>query len=102
MIKGNFTRKCQGKYKAPVTASRIGKAEQGVWQRRFWEHQISDEVDFSRHVEYIHFNPVKHGLADSPGAWANSSFHRYVKEGIYKSDWGADSKIVFPPTVGRE
>jgi len=70
------------------SVSRLEKGELGVWQRRFWEHQIGNEVDFVRHVEYIHYNPVKHGLVRSPCDWPYSSFHRYVKQGIYDSDWG--------------
>ena len=78
------------------------KGEQAVWQRRFWEHQIRDEKDFARHVEYIHYNPVKHGLVKSPHDWAYSSFHCYVKQGIYKSDWGAGCEIQFDEDVGYE
>jgi len=102
MIKGRFTRRCDDIYKASRTASRVKKAEQAIWQRRFWEHQIKDEDDFARHVDYIHYNPVKHGAANSPGAWPFSSFHRYVKDGVYERDWGAGSNIVFEPTVGHE
>jgi putative transposase len=54
------------------------KREQYIWQRRFLEHQIRDDVDVARHVEYIHYNPVKHGLAKLPLGWKYSSFHRYV------------------------
>ncbi len=102
MIKGHFTRRCRDSHKGLRTASRFRKAEQAVWQRRFWEHRIKDEDDFARHVDYIHHNPVKHGLADSPGGWPHSSFHRYVKKGIYDSDWGTGCKIEFDPKVGPE
>jgi len=102
MIKGRFTRRCDGVYRSSITASRARKAEQAIWQRRFWEHQIRDEGDFRRHVDYIHYNPVKHGVADSPGEWPHSSFHRYVKEGVYERDWGAGTRIVFDATVGHE
>ena len=68
LIKGYFSRQCQDKYKEHQSASRLNKGEQGVWQQRFWEHQIRDEVDFIRHVEYIHYNLVKHGLVNSPNA----------------------------------
>jgi len=102
MIKGRFTRRCDDIYKTSRTASRVRKAEQGLWQRRFWEHQIRDEEDFRRHTDYIHYNPVKHGVAESPGAWPFSSFHRYVREGVYESDWGAGTKIVFDASVGHE
>jgi len=60
-----------------------------VWQRRFWEHLIRDEADFQNHIEYIHYNPVKHGLVIAPSEWKNSSFHQYVEERIYPLDWGS-------------
>jgi putative transposase len=61
-----------------------------LWQRRFWEHTIRDEGDFARHVDYIHFNPVKHGLVQRVRDWPYSSFHRYVREGILPDDWAGD------------
>jgi putative transposase len=64
-------------------------------QRRFWEHQIRKETDFINHVEYIHYNPVKHGLVQAPKDWEYSSFHRYVCEGIYDVEWGAREEITF-------
>jgi putative transposase len=78
---------------SPTTPSRLIKGEKYVWQRRYWEHQIRDEKDFARHVEYIHYNPVKHGLVNSPGEWEYSSFIRYVKDGIYPHDWGGGENI---------
>jgi putative transposase len=59
-----------------------------LWQRRFWEHTIRDDDDFSRHVDYIHFNPVKHGYVASPSDWPHSSLHRYVRDGVFPPDWG--------------
>jgi putative transposase len=73
-----------------------------LWQRRFWEHQIRDEQDYCAHVEYIHFNPVKHGLATRPGDWHSSSFKRWVARGLYEEDWGGDGAIVFPEGVAGE
>ena len=102
LIKGYFSRRCEDKYKEHQSVSRLNKGEQGVWQRRFWEHQIRDEVDFTRHVEYIHYNPVKHGVVNSPNAWPYSSFHRYVKQGIYDSDWGVGTEIKFDEEIGYE
>ena len=66
------------------------KAERGVWQRRFWEHAIRDEADYAAHVDYIHYNPVKHGYAQRVDAWPHSSFHRFVAEGVYPQDWAVD------------
>lgn len=73
--------------------SRIQKGERTVWQRRFWEHTIRDDDDFRRHVEYIHYNPVKHGLVTRVVDWPWSSFHRHVRQGIYSSDWGGDVRL---------
>ncbi len=64
------------------------RGERGIWQRRFWEHLIRDDLDFQRHVDYIHFNPVKHGHVTRVADWPYSTFHRYVKQGIYSPDWG--------------
>ena len=102
LIKSYFSRRCQNEYKAIQTASRLNKGEQGLWQRRFWEHRMRDENDLVRHIDYIHYNPVKHGLVNSPGAWPYSSFHRYVQQGDYDADWGAGRKIEFDAKVGYE
>ncbi len=59
-----------------------------LWQRRFWEHTIRDATDFSRHVDYIHYNPVKHGYVASPQEWPHSSLHRFVRDAILPPDWG--------------
>ena len=102
LIKGGFSRLCHPKYKGKISASRQHKKEQGVWQRRFWEHQIRDEADFNYHVDYIHYNPVRHGYVKAPKDWKYSSFHRDVKRGIYDIDWGADVELEFPDWVGNE
>ena len=62
--------------------------ERMLWQRRFWEHAIRDQEDWRRHVDYIHYNPVKHGLVDHPGEWRWSSFDRAVSRGWYEPSWG--------------
>jgi putative transposase len=64
---------------------------QAVWQPRYWEHQIRDDADFARHLDYIHYNPVKHGLAASPMAWPYSSFRRHVQAGVYPANWGENA-----------
>ena len=69
------------------SASRRSRDERGIWQRRYWEHQIRDEEDFRRHVDYIHWNPVKHGWVTRVVDWRWSTFHRYVDLGIYPPDW---------------
>lgn len=63
--------------------SRTRRGEAAIWQRRFWEHTIRDEVDLERHIDYIHFNPVKHGLVGKVADWPWSSYFRYVRSGYY-------------------
>ena len=76
-----------------LSQRRQKKGERGIWQRRFWEHVIRDERDFERHADYIHYNPVKHGHATTPGEWPYSSFQRYVARGIYPADWTAAANV---------
>ncbi len=71
-----------------VTASRQKRAERGIWQRRFWEHAIRNEGDLRNHLDYIHWNLVKHGLVDRVRDWPYSSFHKHVQQGYYDGDWG--------------
>lgn len=75
------------------TPSRQKRRESTIWQRRFWEHQIRDENDFERHMDYIHFNPVKHGFVHQVVDWPHSTFHRYVRDGVYTEDWGGTQEI---------
>ncbi len=89
-IKHDVSYVCRERYRTTLSASRQRKREAAIWQRRFWEHQIRDEVDMERHVDYIHFNPVKHGLVDAASLWPYSTFARYVREGIYAPDWGGN------------
>jgi putative transposase len=70
-----------------VNTRRRQRNDRGVWQPRFWEHQICDEDDFERHLDYIHYNPAKHGLAASPKDWPYSSFRNWVAKGVYSIDW---------------
>jgi putative transposase len=86
-IKGSFTRSVVA---AGVPVSRDHRGEYSIWQRRFWEHTVRDDRDFERCANYIHFNPVKHGLVSSPSEWPFSSLHRYVRAGILPRDWGGD------------
>lgn len=72
--------------------SRIAKGERGIWQRRYWEHQIRDEDDLQCHVDYIHINPVKHGYVERAADWPHSSIHRYIARGDFGSDWACDVK----------
>lgn len=90
LIKQEFTRRLHAQRALDDSAckARGVRGELSLWQRRFWEHQVRDPSDFANHVDYIHFNPVKHGLAASSGAWPHSSFHRYVRMGMLPADWG--------------
>ncbi|GLT24242.1 transposase [Zoogloea oryzae] len=81
-------------------AARQARGERGIWLRRYWEHQIRDEADLSQHVDYIHYNPVKHGLVKSAGDWRWSSFARFVQAGVYPADWGREAMGF--EGVGRE
>ena len=77
------------------SAIRIKRRERGIWQRRYWEHLIKDEADFAAHVDYVHINPVKHGLVKQVADWPYSTFHRLVKASVYPRDWagGAESDL---------
>jgi len=75
---------------AARAVSRIERREHDFWQRRFWEHQIRDDLDFERHVDYVHYNPVKHGLVTQVAQWPYSTFHRCVNCGVYPRDWSVD------------
>jgi putative transposase len=86
-IKGHFSSRMIA---AGASVSRHPNGDYALWQRRFWEHTIRDEDDYARHVEYIHFNPLKHGLVSRVREWPYSSFHRYVRLGILPNDWAGD------------
>lgn len=95
MIKSQFSRNFSANQQR--SNSKIKHREKGIWQRRYWEHQIRDDIDLQHHVDYIHYNPVKHGLVQRVQDWPHSTFHRYVKEGLYAQNWGDgfDGKGVF-------
>ncbi len=95
MIKRHVTKTC-----GPVlyrdewmTQSKRRRKESTIWQRRFWEHQIRDEQDHENHVDYIHYNPVKHNLAECAKNWPYSTFHRYVQKGFYDENWGGENIV---------
>jgi len=91
LIKTEFSRRVG--YGEQRSRSRSLKAERGIWQRRYWEHTLRDEIDFERHCNYIHFNPVKHGYVSKVNEWPYSSFKQFVQRGIYPLDWGADDQV---------
>ena len=92
LIKSHFSRRIEPGER--ISPSRRRKGERGLLQHRYWEHVIRDEADYRRHMDYIHFNPVKHGYVQAVGDWPYSSFHRWVERGIYSSDWAAPSPEV--------
>jgi len=94
-IKSMFTKTwmAHGGREIQTSRTRRRHRERGIWQKRFWEHRIRDEEDFMRHVNYIHFNPIKHGLVHCPHEWKESSFARWVAEGFYRQDWLCDCTV---------
>src|SRR2546423_15617184 len=91
LIKAYFTRMLPRGEASSVSRQR--KGERGIWQRRYWEHVIRDEQDYQRHLDYIHYNPVKHGYVQAAKDWPYSSFHRWVAQGVYPVDWAASAEV---------
>lgn len=89
LIKRRVSLSCASDYKQPQYLSDSGKKhrESTLWQRRFWEHKIRDQNDFNQHLDYIHYNPVKHKLCVNPSQWEYSTFHKYVRLGAYPNNW---------------
>jgi putative transposase len=88
LIKSAFSRALPATER--ISSSRLRRGERGIWQRRYWEHTIRDDVDFAQHLDYVHFNPVKHGHVRRAKDWPHSSFRRMVRLGVYSEDWGGD------------
>jgi putative transposase len=90
LIKAGVTRRllADDAFIPEASVSRTRRREGPVWQRRFWEHRIRDEDDLYAHLDYIHYNPVKHGLENTVRKWRFSSFHSFVERGVYSPDWG--------------
>lgn len=95
LIKRYVTLACSATLHQPhlMTTSKTKHRESTLWQRRYWEHLIRDDDDYAKHIDYVHFNPVKHGLVNQVVDWPHSSFHRYVKQGAYAADWGLSVKV---------
>ncbi len=85
LIKSEFSKSLPRTERLSAVRSRRG--ERGIWQRRFWEHLIRDDRDYRAHMDYVHINPVKHGLVERVADWPYSTFHRLVAEGAYPADW---------------
>ena len=92
LIKSGFSRALP-KNEA-IRDSRQNKRERGIWQRRYWEHQIRDDADLQAHVDYIHYNPVKHGHAGLPALWPFSSIHRYIAKGWLSQEWSIEGVML--------
>ena len=80
-----------------ISTVRRRRGERGIWQRRYWEHLIRDEADFRAHMDYVHINPVKHGLVERVADWPYSTFHRLVEKGVYPPDWagGHETRLAY-------
>ena len=90
LIKAGFSRRLAKE--EPIRPSRQAKRERGIWQRRYWEHLIRDEADYRAHMDYVHINPVKHGLVKRVADWPYSTFHRLAAAGTYPPDWAGDGE----------
>jgi putative transposase len=86
-IKGHFSTALLAK---GTNIRRHANGELALWQRRYWEHTVRDENDFVRHIDYVHYNPVKHSLASRVRDWPHSSFHLFVRQGLLSEDWAGD------------
>lgn len=90
IIKTQFTRQAKPHYHNAnwMTPSKTKHRESSLWQRRFWEHAIRDDTDYAHHIDYIHYNPVKHGWVKHPRDWPFSTYHRYLNDNLYSPSWG--------------
>ena len=102
-IKKEFTQQWLnlGGSESPVSTGRNRQRRRGIWQPRYWEHTIEDVEDFAAHLDYVHWNPVKHGHVRCARDWRHSSFHRWVQHGVYREDWGCytDNSSEPPKTI---
>ena len=76
-----------------LSFSKIRKGEKGIWQRRYWEHTIISEKNLYKHVDYIHYNPTKHGFVEKPKDWKYSSFGKFVEQNLYEETWCCEGNI---------
>ena len=103
MIKRYVTKQCAADLQRNdwMSASKRKRNESTLWQRRFWEHQIRDDRDYEKHMDYLHYNPVKHGLVKNVKDWRHSTFHRYHRNGVYDENWGGDDVMVMDEEFGE-
>ncbi|MBN2256595.1 MAG: transposase [Anaerolineaceae bacterium] len=91
LIKSGFSRQMDQVADPTIPLSRLRKKERTIWQRRYWEHTICDEDDLDNHIDYIHFNPVHHGLVKYPHEWSDSTFLKFVEDEYYPRDWSTSN-----------
>ena len=103
MVKRFFTKQCGLDLQRNdwMNKSKRRRKESTIWQRRFWEHQIRDECDYEIHMDYLHYNPVKHGYVKNVIDWPHSTFHRYVRQGVYDENWGGDGAVTIDEEFGE-
>jgi putative transposase len=89
MIKAGFSKQAKHLFHQEewMNETKIARRESTIWQRRYWEHRIRNEEDYQRHMDYLHYNRVKHGLVNRVIDWPYSTFHRYMKQGVYPENW---------------
>ena len=100
LIKTAFTKQFPNKFIVQNT-NRKKKKQQDIWQQRGWEHYLRDEQDFQNHINYIHYNPVKHNYVIRPSDWQYSSIHRYIRQNILDKHWGVNG-MGFDDNIGYE
>ena len=86
LIKAGFSRQIPGQER--ISESRKRKGERGIWQRRYWEHLIRSDIDYEKHIDYIHYNPVKHKYVSQATQWPFSTIHKYIEKRVLNSNWG--------------
>ena len=101
LIKTWFTKHCDKSMLKMPNQARKRKQQQEIWQHRYWEHVIRDETYYQHHIDYIHYNPVKHGYLERAADWPFSSLRNYINRGIVPENWGV-SGIEFPDDIGGE
>ena len=102
LVKEAFTKTCAKRFgRVDAGETRTARGEQGLWQRRFWEHLIRDERDFAAHLDYIHLNPVHHGYVTAPRDWPHSTFQKWVQRGTYEENWGSGEMPALPDWASK-
>jgi putative transposase len=103
MIKRFVTKECGSTLHREdwMNVSKRRRKESTIWQRRFWEHLIRNDHDYETHMDYLHYNPVKHGLVKRVRDWPHSTFHRYVRQGIYTEDWAGITDVQVDGSYGE-